>query len=235
MELILVRHAEPAWIIADERTTNDPGITERGRRQAAAVARRLTEGHGSGEFGRIHAMFTSPAIRAVETASPISEALGVLAEQIEWLWELRNPNDWEGAPLDVIRAGFASLKAADRNTWWDGLPGGESFRDFHKRVIAGLHDLLGRFAISPTDDPALWDLDDVDGPERILVVAHSGTNSLIMAHLLGIAPEPWEWERFPMGHGSLARLATTPLAGHHHWTLRSIGDSSHIELNDRTP
>jgi hypothetical protein len=55
-----------------------------------------------------------------------------------------------------------------------------------------------------------------------------------IAHLLGAAPEPWEWDRFAMGHASVAVLATTPMAGHHIWSLRALGDANHLPLDDRT-
>jgi broad specificity phosphatase PhoE len=70
--------------------------------------------------------------------------------------------------------------------------------------------------------------------DRIVAVAHGGTNSTIIAHLLGAAPEPWEWDRFAMGHASVALLALTPMAGHHIWSLRSLGDATHLPVVDRT-
>ena len=71
-------------------------------------------------------------------------------------------------------------------------------------------------------EPGLWDV-GVDAPERIVVVAHGGTNSTIVASLLGVEPEPWEWERFSMGHASAAVLTTTPVAGANLWSLRCPG------------
>lgn len=31
-------------------------------------------------------------------------------------------------------------------------------------------------------------------------MAHGGTNSTVIAHLLGVEKEPWDWHRFAMGH-----------------------------------
>ena len=78
---------------------------------------------------------------------------------------------------------------------WDGLPGGESFRDFHVRVTDGLRRLLDEPASSrsPTTPP-LCAL--AEPARRIVIVAHAGTNSVALGHLLGIEPVPWEWERF---------------------------------------
>ncbi|NIR40232.1 MAG: histidine phosphatase family protein, partial [Actinobacteria bacterium] len=40
MEIVLVRHAEPAWV-SDGRTVADPGLTPLGTAQARAAAIRL--------------------------------------------------------------------------------------------------------------------------------------------------------------------------------------------------
>jgi len=52
---------------------------------------------------------------------------------------------------------------------------------------------------------------------RIGVVAHGGTNSVILTHLLGIPPVPWEWIRFE-----------TPLAAYSVVALRAINDQGYI-------
>jgi broad specificity phosphatase PhoE len=41
---------------------------------------------------------------------------------------------------------------------------------------------------------------------RLLLVAHAGTNSVVLGHLLGLSPEPWEWERFASAHASITVL-----------------------------
>lgn len=69
MELALVRHAEPGRP-EDPVHRRDPGLSARGRRQAAAVAARL----------RCHswdALCTSPQRRSTETAAAIGAALGL--------------------------------------------------------------------------------------------------------------------------------------------------------------
>ena len=86
---------------------------------------------------------------------------------------------------------------------------------------------------SQTGSPALWHVGRRT-PGRVVLVAHGGTNSTIVAHLLGLAPEPWEWDRFMMGHASVAVLALAPLAGAHLWSLRALGDANHLDLPDRT-
>lgn len=233
MELILVRHGEPAWATADGRARNDPGLTTRGQAQARSVAARIADADAEPARGTIDRLVVSPAMRASETAAPIATETGLKAEHFEWLWELRNPPEWEGQPIEHIQAAYEDVRQRPRDGWWEGVAGGESPRDFHERVTGGLRHLLGETGVRPTGETGLWALDG-DAAERIVVVAHGGTNSTIIAHLIGVSPEPWEWERFTMGHASVAVLATVAVAGAHLWSLRALGDANHLEVDDRT-
>lgn len=233
MELILVRHGQPAWTTPEGRGRNDPGLTALGHTQARLVAARLADPGDEPAPGPVDRLFASPAVRAAETAAPIAEALVLPLETRDWLWELRNPESWEGSPIEDIEAAFEHIRGRSLAEMWEGFPGGEPIKDFHQRVIDGLHDLLGDLAVTPSAEEGLWDVGD-GAPERLVAVAHGGTNSTVIAHLLGLSPEPWEWERFAMGHASVAVLRTTPLAGAHLWSLRLLGDAGHLAMGDRT-
>jgi len=235
MELILVRHGEPAWVSPDGRNRNDPELTPRGHHQAQRVAARLADTEDRPGRGAVDRLYVSPARRASQTAAPIAEALALPTETHDWLVELQSPDSWEGAPIGEIEAAFAALAPRSREAWWDGHEGGESLRAFHERVTTGLRVLLADLGIAPAGERGLWDLvGDGTRVDRAVAVAHGGTNSAIIAHLLGATPEPWEWDRFAMGHASVAVLATTPMAGHHIWSLRAMGDANHLPVADRT-
>lgn len=234
MELILVRHGQPAWTSEDGRIHNDPPLTNLGQAQAQQMATRLADPSCEPATGPCDHVFSSPAVRAQETAVPIAAALGLPIETRDWLWELHNPDTWEDRPIEEIQQIFEEVRARPRDGWWAGVEGGELPADFHARVIGGIRALLGELSIEPDErEPGLWDVGE-DAPERIVVVAHGGTNSTIVASLLGVDPEPWEWERFSMGHASAAVLATAPVAGAHLWSLRALGDATHLSVADRT-
>ena len=65
------------------------------------------------------------------------------------------------------------------------------------------------------------------------MVAHGGTNSVYLTHLLGVPPAPWEWEGLVLFHASIARVKLIPLAGAHVPSLRSFNDQDHIPLELR--
>jgi probable phosphoglycerate mutase len=105
------------------------------------------------------------------------------------------------------------------------MPGGESFRDFHARVTIGLSAELEGLGLERRGD-GLWEVAP-DVPE-ITMVAHAGTNSVVLGHLLGLEPEPWEWERFASDHASLTRLRSTRIADGHIFSLQGFSDVSHL-------
>jgi broad specificity phosphatase PhoE len=60
------------------------------------------------------------------------------------------------------------------------------------------------------------------------LVAHAGTNSVVLGRLLGLEPEPWEWERFASDHTSLTVLRSVPIGGGHIFSLQRFSDVSHL-------
>lgn len=233
MELILVRHAQPAWSTPDGLNRNDPGLTELGHAQAARLAERFADPVATPTGGPIDRLLHSTANRARETAQPIAAALGVEPEPRDWLWEIRPPEHWEGQPLEAVEAAFETLRHRPTAEMWEGIDGMESFHDFHERIVGGLTGTLRELGIRPTFEPGMWSVSP-EAPDRLVLVAHGGTNSTIMSHLLGLHPEPFGWLRLVMGHASVAVLATTPLAGSHVWSLHAIGDAHHLERAHRT-
>ncbi len=223
MELVLVRHAQPAWRNDDGSSTNDPGLTELGEQQARTLATWMQD---SGD--PVDGLFVSTASRSKATAEQIGQVLNLQPVEEPWMLEIGAPDEWEGQPEDEVIATLDKLKSRPLDQWWDGAPGGESFRDFHTRVTRGLEGFLSRFGGERhDDDPArLWDVPD-DGP-RLVLVAHAGTNSVITSHLLGLDPQPWEWERFPCKHASTTILRSRPIASADMWALEYFSGTAHL-------
>jgi broad specificity phosphatase PhoE len=220
MELVLVRHGQPAWT-QDRSAQVDPELTELGHRQAVLTAERLT----SMRFDRL---LVSTARRAQQTAAPIRTKLtGVAADDRDWLHEIRSPGAWQGTPVEEIGRVLREARDRPRDDWWDGLPGGESFRDFHARVTSGLVAELATLGIEHDPSTRLWRVPEEDR-RRLLLVAHAGTNSVVLGHLLGLDAEPWEWERFASDHTSLTVLRSVPIGGGHIFSLQRFSDVGHL-------
>lgn len=224
MELVLARHAQPEWA-RDGLSVDNPPLTDHGRDQARCLAERLAHEH-------FDAVMVSPMVRAQETAAPILEVLEVEPTTEPWLEELRMP-DWTGTPSDEIDEKFKKAMARPVEEHWDGIDGGEPFRDFHERVTKGLEATLAPLGVAPIeDDPPLWEIDDPNA--RVLMVAHAGTNATIIGHMLGIQPLPWEWERFVMFHASFSVLRPLRIGHGYSFSLFRLGDSEHMDDDART-
>jgi len=218
MELLFIRHGQPGWV-RDGHGVNDPDLTELGQRQAELVARHL-----SGL--RIDELFVSPLRRAHQTAAPLVEALGRTPVQLDWLAEISAP-DFEGTPIEQVQRVFSESRARPIEEHWEGIPGGESFTDFHRRVTGGLDTLLTDLGAAPLHrEPPLWRLGSQ--PRRVVIIAHAGTNSVALGHLLGIKPVPWEWERFVSYHASISTLEPLEVAGAQAFSLHRFADVSHL-------
>ena len=221
IEIVLVRHAQPDWEPGG-RAVDEPGLTELGRAQAERVAGFLSEFH----FDALH---TSPLKRARETAAPIAKRLELEPRTERWLAEITLP-PLEGLPTKEVQRFFAEARARDLERWWEGfLPEGESFRHFHERVTGGIESLLlddPRLRIHEDGGHRLWHFLEED--RRLLLVAHAGTHAVLVSHLLGIEPVPWEAERFVLGWAGVAVLRPVRIAEGAVWSLVSFNDRHHL-------
>lgn len=227
MEIVLVRHGEPEWV-RDGLNVDNPPLTTRGHRQAERVAEALA----AEVFDEV---WVSPLIRAQQTSAPLLADRGMVPSESvtqHWLEEIRNPL-WHGTPREKADAAYREEKARVSEARWDGLEGGENVREFVGRIHAGASGFLAeRGAVPSATSLPLW---SISGPHRrILMVAHAGTNSVLVCHLLGLQPTPWEWERFVIGHASITRLVSTEMGDGHTFGLVRLSDLEHLALDDRT-
>jgi len=228
MEIIFLRHGEPAWVDGGRGRIN-PRLTDKGLRQAELVADRMVC-----ERRPVTEILVSPARRAVETAAPLATRLGLTPTVIDDLTELRLPPSWEDTPpADVVRTLLAA-RARPLSSWWEGLEGGESFRDFHIRVTSCIEEILRARGIERECGPGPHATRMPETPSRIVVVAHGGTNAVALGHLLGLPPAPWEWERLALGHASLARVRVISLGEACVFSLRSMNDVEHLPRDLRS-
>jgi len=221
MDLVLIRHGQPDWA-PDAIALNDPHLTDLGTQQAERV------GHRVSSLERVDAIWVSSMNRAVETADAIEAELKSDRQTHDWLREIQNPPHWEGSPVKEIDDWFEKANLRSIEDLWEGLgPGGESFRDFHERVVSGLVATLDTQGIRPIEDNRhLFTVDDPS--QSVIIVAHAGTNAVVLGHLLGLDPVPWEWERFRQPHTGVSRLKMIRIADGWAFSLRQLGNVAHL-------
>ena len=152
MELLLIRHARPLRVQSVDGPA-DPGLSPLGRRQAEALAAWLAA-------ERIDAVYTSPLRRAVETAAPLGDALGVAVTGEAALAEY----DAEATAYIPIE----ELRAAGDPRWME-VP--DDIAGFQARVGEGVDRLA---AAHPS--------------QRIAFVCHGGVINVIVSVVLGVGP-----------------------------------------------
>jgi probable phosphoglycerate mutase len=65
-------------------------------------------------------------------------------------------------------------------------------------------------------------------------VAHAGTNSVVISHLLGLDTVPWEWDRFVLSHTSVTRIEAMKLGDGYTFCLSKLSDVEHLPNDMRT-
>lgn len=224
MELVLIRHGQPEWV-RDGCNVVDPPLTDLGHRQAKALATVMAD-------QELDEILVSPLLRARQTAAPILEALGREEEIDLWLEEIRDPK-WHGTPAERAAEAYRELRDRAPADRWRGLTGGEDIRSFVDRIRLGAEKFLQERGVQRMEgELPVWRISEPG--KRIALVAHAGTNSIVICHLLGLEPTPWEWERMVLKHASISRLEAIPVGDLYTFSLTALSDVEHIPPADRT-
>jgi broad specificity phosphatase PhoE len=197
MELLLVRHARPEVVSGVE--VADPPLTDEGRAQAQLMAKAVAGGH----YGAVTAVVSSSMRRAVETAAPLVEALGVVVETDVRLVELDHGWTSYGAGLDAYPSRRAAYAAMNVGRW-----GTNTFEPlaFRERVRAGMEAVVDRY------------------PDRtVAVVCHGGVISAYLAHVLDVSQTVF----FAPDYCSVTRILAEPDG---HRELLTANEALHMRL-----
>jgi broad specificity phosphatase PhoE len=205
MRLILIRHGD-AYAGFDGVVSGPVGcrgLTDLGRRQAAALASHLA---ATGSL-RPDVLLSSILPRAVETAQIVAPALGVdgFAQRCD-LCEIHT-GEADGLAWDdyATRYGSFNMEAEPERVF---APGGESWTSFHTRVCLLLDRLATEFA-GQTVAAVCHAGVIVASIRRVFDVPHPGTGARLQPTNTGLT----EWE-----HEETRRR----------WTLHSFNERPHL-------
>ncbi len=181
MDLVLVRHAEPVRIV-DAEGPADPPLTERGRRQAAAVAAFLAE-------ESFDAIYASPLRRARETADVIAEPHGLDVAIEDGIAEYDRQSEFY-IPVEELKTSDdpeiqAHWRALAEDRLEDVVADAATFRP---RVVEAVERLVGTHP-----------------GQRVLAVCHGGVINVALAEILGLARSLW----FEPAYASVHRVAAS--------------------------
>ena len=195
MELLLIRHALPVRIEGEEGTAADPVLDDLGHEQARALAEYLSGEH-------IDSLYVSPMRRAVETAAPVADRLGLEPIYDDELAEFDRQSHFY-IPIEELKQ--------EKDERWDDL-------------------VSGRWGVDGEVDPVTFKAVVVEAIERVIaanrgktvaVVCHGGVINAYFADMLGLD--------FPMffepAYTSISRMLASS-AGHRQ--VKSINEHAHV-------
>jgi broad specificity phosphatase PhoE len=155
MKIIFVRHGESEANLLNEFSNRGlkHGLTERGKAQAGILAEQLAR-HS------VARVFSSPLLRALETAEILSAALRVPYETVDALREY-DCGVLEGRSDPASWAEYHSVLEAWtlRRRWERRIEGGESFTEIRDRFVPFIQHLVDTYA---------------NPPQRVILVGHGG-------------------------------------------------------------
>jgi probable phosphoglycerate mutase len=162
-KILLIRHATNDWVKTGKLAGWTPGVhlSEHGNQQAAALGERLAS-------EKIHAIYSSPLERTVETAEAIAaHHPSLTVQKIEGIGEVKY-GTWQGQELGKLRR---------RKAW--GLvqhvpsrmqfPDGETMRGAQIRAVNTIEDLVQKHP-----------------RQTIALVFHSDVIKMVVAHYMGV-------------------------------------------------
>jgi probable phosphoglycerate mutase len=160
---LLIRHGENDYMKKGRLAGRLAGVhlNKDGCTQVRALAERLRD-------AQIKAVFSSPLDRAMETANPIAEILGLQVEVRPALSEV-DFGEWQGKSIRGLRR-LKLWKTVQFTPSRARFPGGESFAEAQYRICKELDALAGEF--EPKD--------------RLVCVSHGDVIKLAVAHFIGL-------------------------------------------------
>ncbi len=227
MILFVVRHGDPIY--------NPDSLTHKGHMQAEALARRFAL-HG------LDKIYTSPLIRARQTAQPTCDLLGIKPQTLEWTSENLAYRDLSVEETDGSRhwvfsgnpAKFKNDDTINITTEWYNTPAiakCKTAKEGYERIQKASDEFLETLGykhegsvykiVKPTD-------------ERVAVFCHEGFGATWISHLLNIPPHIF-WSSFAITHTGVSAFAFENYSeGYTNPRCIALSDTSHI-YEDRLP
>jgi Fructose-2,6-bisphosphatase len=165
LELLLCRHGETSYnkngLI---QGSLDIELNENGRQQARSLADRVSQ-------HEIDALYTSPYLRAVQTADIISDEIGVEKTPEDNLREV-DQGDFVDVPIQDVKD--AIEESDDLEHEW-APEGGESMVECRRRAVDTLRDIAEKHS-----------------GETVVAVAHGSFNKAAILGILGYSTEHFD-------------------------------------------
>ncbi len=167
MKVILIRHGETDYNVESRLIgwrkipLNQTGI------QQVSLLAEILDKHYS-----ISKIYSSDLLRTKQTAEIINEKLNI--KEIHFKSKLREQSlgDWEGLLLEDLKKKDSFMRFLKLNDEEESVPNGEPIQVFNDRVFFEFRLIIEQNLLTNNE---------------ILIVAHEGTNRIILGNLLGLS------------------------------------------------
>jgi len=223
MKLFYIRHGDPCY--------EPDSLTPLGKRQAEAIARRLAS-------ESISSIYASTSIRAIETATPLSEIIKKDIIKLEWCEEYLTWKDFSAANDDGNRTWCFYIKKYRElfntpkikslgNEWYNASEFlNDSFKNGVERInketdnfflnLGYIHDReTGKYIIKNNND------------SNIALFAHQGFGLAFISSLLDI-PYPLFATHFDILHTGLTVIEFKDEGGYSFPKVTNYSDTGHL-------
>jgi probable phosphomutase (TIGR03848 family) len=180
--VLLIRHAENEFLKKGRLAGRLPGVSlnEIGHKQAQSLAEKLKD-------APIHALYSSPLERALETAAPIAATLDLEVITREGLTEV-DYGEWQDKTLKSL-ARLKLWRLLQHRPSLFRFPGGESFSEAQHRITQEIDGICA-----------------VHDPKHVIAcVSHADPIKLAVAYYAGMPLD--SFQRLMIGSASITALS----------------------------
>lgn len=227
MEIVLIRHGQPEWMVNDVYKQN-PNLSALGHKQAE-LSSTMFKPESMDE------LWVSPLNRAQQTHQPFVDKN--IAKEIfvfDWLQEMEDEEEISlyGKSTDEIMAFFEKRNTQSFEEWTEG-PHGVYMKTYRENIISNLEKELKQRGIVCTDDTydRQFTISD-NSPEKLMIISHAGTMSVLLSYFLNMDHYAWTWRKFLPRHTGHTRLRSTSISGGHFFRLKEFNNVSFIESDE---
>lgn len=182
----------------------DSGLTDAGK----LMGKQFAEAYKDLKW---EALYCSSLSRAIDTARPLADAVGLELQLRDGLKEV-NYGEWEHKTHEIAKVDYAEdFKRWIADPAWNSPPGGETIFQVAQRAGGVVEEIL-----------------DKHKSGNVLVVAHKASIRSVLCSLLGIELGKYRY-RLNIMTGSVSRVSF----GQNGPMLQSLGDRSHLSADLR--
>ena len=228
MKILLIRHAEPDY-------AND-SLTPKGKTEAKLLAKHL------GRLKNVVGIYSSPLGRAMQTAGPSAEQLGLPITVLPWLQEFRGrildpESGKERIPWDLKHQFWQNAPSLLQENQWTthslmntATP---SVQEVYEETCQGIVQLLETHGFILQENRMFQCEENKE--EIILVFCHMALAMAIIGFLTQVSPFAL-WHGFCMPPSSVASLVTEERQkGLVSFRCFQMGDTSHLAVENEPP